>query len=352
MKTFLKIVGGLVAVVVLLVVGVLFWAGSKRDEILHQHIETHLVDFPIPFPLSEQEIAQLRVERTPRPAPDAVPPAPVPEGVAPTPAPDPLAGVDLKAIALERAIARGKHLVDSRFACKECHGANFGGGIMVDAPPIGHLYGVNITTGKGGQTEGFKPSDWDRIVRHGVLRDGRPAMMPSSDFFGMSDHELSDIVSYVRSVPPVDKEIARPTFGPVGTILVATGKLPISAIEKKEHKAAHPVEPPDTSVTVEFGKHMLQVCTGCHRENLAGGPITGGDPSWPPSLNLTPHAEGLAGWTFADFEKVLKSGQRRDGTPLRVPMKAMAAYAGNLTDTELKAMWLYLQSLPPTPTGK
>ena len=31
------------------------------------------------------------------------------------------------------------------------------------------------------------------------------------------------------------------------------------------------------------GKHLVQVCTGCHRSNLSGGPVPGGDPKWPPA---------------------------------------------------------------------
>ena len=41
----------------------------------------------------------------------------------------------------------------------------------------------------------YEPADWDRIVRHGLLSDGRPAAMPSEDFQMMSDQELSDIIA-------------------------------------------------------------------------------------------------------------------------------------------------------------
>lgn len=353
MKTLLKVVGALVALLLVVAIGGYAWARSTSSAIMAKHYETHKVDFPIPFPLTDAEIAQLRAERTPKPAPDAVPTAATPPAdgaAAPAPPPDPLAGVDLKAIAQERAVASGKHLIESRFACIECHGKDLGGGTMVDSPPVGRMFGVNLTSGKGGQVANYKAADWDRIVRHGVLPDGRPAMMPASDFFGMSDHELSDVISYIRTIPPVDKEVPRPTLGPVFMVLLASGKVPSSAEMKGDHQKAHPVEPPATDVTVEFGKHMMQVCTGCHTESLAGGPIEAGPPDWPPAANLTPHAEGLAGWKYEDFAKAMKDGKRKDGTPLRVPMKAMAQYAANLSETELKAMWMYLQSVPPKPS--
>ena len=72
---------------------------------------------------------------------------------------------------LTRAIERGRHLVMSRYVCVECHGQNFGGGTMIDAFPIGTLLGPNITTGRGGRTANYKATDWDHIVRHGILPD-------------------------------------------------------------------------------------------------------------------------------------------------------------------------------------
>ena len=68
---------------------VYLWAGSTAASKLAEIGETHEVDFPIPFPLTEAEIEALRKERA-----AAMPePAPAVEG-APAPAkPDPLAMV-------------------------------------------------------------------------------------------------------------------------------------------------------------------------------------------------------------------------------------------------------------------
>jgi hypothetical protein len=78
----------------------------------------------------------------------------------------------------------------------------------------------------------------------------------------------------------------------------------------------------------------------------------GGDPSWPPARNLTPHADGLAGWTLDDFRRVLFQATRPDGTPIRAPMDAMVPFAENMTDVEIEALWAYLQSAPPAPTPR
>jgi mono/diheme cytochrome c family protein len=338
-KTVAKLLAALVAVVVLFGAGGFVWAKSASSDRLSKVFETHRVDFPIPFPLTESEIAELRAAKQA-------------EAGEADKEKDVMASVDLAAVAKERAIERGKHLVEARYACIECHGKNFGGGTMIDTPPIGTIKGMNLTLGEGGVVSKYTAADWDRIVRHGVLPEGRPAAMPSSDYFGMSDHELSDIIMYVKTFPPVNATVPRPTLGPVGTVLMATGKLPLSAYDLKDHQVAHLVTPPKAEVSDDFGKHLLLVCTGCHRTDFSGGPVAAGDPAWPPASNLTPHTQGLAGWTYDDFLGALRQAKRKDGTALRPPMSLMKDYADKMTDTELKAMWAYLQKVPakPTPT--
>lgn len=315
--------------------GTMAWARSTATERLAKKPQVHSVDFAIPFPLGEAEVAALRQERT---TPET------PEGT------DVLAGVDLGALASERAAARGKYLVEARYVCVECHGYDFGGGTMVDDPAIGTLKGRNLTLGKGGVTAQYKAADWDRMVRHGVKPDGTLTVMPSIDYREMTDHELSDIVSYIRSLPPVDADVPPPTFGPVGYLLTALGKINLSG-EQLPHDRPHAVEPPAEN-TPDFGKHVAAVCAGCHNPEFTGGPIVGGPPDWPPAKNLTPHAEGLAGWTFADFSRALRDGVGKNGQPLRAPMSNMPTYAKRMSDRELQAMFEYLQSLPARPTVK
>jgi mono/diheme cytochrome c family protein len=349
MKRVLQVLAVLAVLLVVLVVGVYGYLNMALGNRFAQTFETHSIDLPTPMPLTEAELQALREEKLAEmaPAEGEEPAPPLAEGEEPV---DVLADVDLDALALERALERGKHLVEARFACVECHGRDFGGGKMVDDGAMGQWLGPNLTMGEGSKTRDYKMSDWDRIVRHGVKPDGTPAMMPSEDFFGMSDQELSDIVTYVRSFPPVDKTMAPVSFGPIGMVLAATGQLPLSA-EHHDHQAAHEALPPETAVSVEFGKHLVQVCTGCHRPELNGGPIPIGPPDWPPARNLTPHEQGLAGWTAEEFATAMQTGKRRDGTDFLAPMNLMTPYANEMTDVELQALFMYLQSLEGKPTG-
>jgi mono/diheme cytochrome c family protein len=318
MNKLLKTVGLSLVGIVVIVLGVLAWAGATTSHLRAQTIATHEVSFAIPFPLDSAEVAT--------------------HGLAPAAA---------QQMAQERAVARGKHLLTSRYTCTGCHGANFGGGVMVDAPPIGRLLAPNLTLGAGSHTLAYQPRDWDRIVRHGVLPDGHPAVMPSVDFQHMSDQELSDIVSYIRSLPPVDHTVPRSTFGPLGSILVATGQIQLPATMIASHTTPHDVFPPAETATAAFGAHLASICTGCHGAQLAGGPIAGGDPSWPPARNLTPDATGLKGWTYEQFAAALTQGRRPDGTKLRAPMSEIVEYAKGMNDVEVRALWSYLQSIPP-----
>jgi len=342
--------GGVLVLILVGVAGVGYgWASARASSTLSQVFETHEVDFPVPMPTAPDDRAGGPAEAIGEvdPGADIV----EVEGVHGDEA-DPAPEVALAQTDLELAIARGRHLVSARYACADCHGENFGGGVMIDDPAMGRLLGPNLTTGAGSAVADYRVADWDRIVRHGVRKDGRPALMPSEDFMAMSDRELSDIIAYIRSLPPVDNTVPPSELGPVGKLLVATGRFPISAEMIEAHDAAHRVEPPAEEETVEFGAHLAKVCTGCHRQDLAGGPIVQGPPSWAPASNLTPHETGLVGYDLQTFERVMRTGIRRNGEPVREPMNIITAYASNMTETEIKALWLYLEALPPTPQGR
>ena len=100
--------------------------------------------------------------------------------------------------------------------------------------------------------------------------------------------------------------------------------------------------------SIEYGRYLAQVsgCHGCHGTGLSGGRVAG-PPDLPLASNLTP--AGLAAWTEADFVRALREGRRPDGSAINefMPWRGYGA----MTDTELHALWLYLRSVPPRPTG-
>ena len=331
MRRALKYVAWALAALLAIALAACFWAYQVATSRYETQWSIHTADFPIPFPLREEDLAALRAERI----------------AAGAPANEPLAGVDLQAIARERAGRRGQHLVESRTGCNNCHGKDFGGATVIDAAVVGHWVAPNLTAGEGSVTKGFTANDWDRAVRHGVRHNGRTSSMPVVEFLNLTDRELSDIVAYIRSAPPVNRDMGAVRLGPVFAFLIATDPKMLGAFGI-DHDKAHVVEPPIESAGVELGRHIVQVCRGCHGENLSGGKLAG-DPDMPIVANLTPHETGLKSWNESDFIRAIREGKRKDGTTIS-RMMPWQAY-GRMTDTELKAVWAYLQTVPPREKG-
>jgi len=327
---------GAVGLLGLLGAGGAYWSVSAAAEArMARVVETHEVpDVPVPVPLTPEELAELGEARRAELGDT------LEEGA------DPLAGLDVDAIARQRAIARGERLVRVRYVCVECHGRELDGGTMIDDAMVGRVLGPNITS--GGRTKDYSFVDWDRAVRHGLLPDGSVSFMPAVDYQLLSDRELSDMIAYIRSVPASDAVVPEPSLGVLGRILMGTGDFLVSA-EIIEHDIDHEPMPPDEAPTASFGRHIAGTCTGCHGEDLGGGTIPGAPPDWPAATNLTPHDDGIGSWSKAQFFTTMRTMVRPDGTALQPPMKNMAAYTSQWTDLELEAMWAYLRSLEPVP---
>jgi mono/diheme cytochrome c family protein len=245
------------------------------------------------------------------------------------------------------SLQRGRHLAQTR-GCIACHGDDLGGAKVMDDPAMGRLYGPNLTVGGGGLSREYSDADFERAIRHGVGLDGRGLfLMPSTDFSRFTVDDMADVIAYVRSVPPVDRSSVPLRVGPVARALLVAGKIKISAAEI-DHAALRP-DVVDRGPTPAYGRYVAMSCSGCHGSNYSGGKIEIGPPDWPPAANLTPDAAGrLSGWTEADFIATLRTGRRPDGTELN---PVMPRSFGQMDDVELKAVWSFLRTLQPVPTG-
>jgi mono/diheme cytochrome c family protein len=246
------------------------------------------------------------------------------------------------------ALERGRHITQTR-GCMECHGPDFGGAKVIEDGAMGRLYGANLTRGTGGRVADFRDEDWVRAIRHGVAPDGRGLfLMPSEEYAQFSDEDLGAVIAFVKSVPPVNRANVPIQLGPVSRVLLATGKMKLAA-DTIDHAHLQPATV-TAAVTVEYGRYIAAGCVGCHGPNYSGGKIDIGPPDWPPAANLTPHASGhLAKWTEADFLNTLRTMKRPDGTDLN---PVMPKAFGQMNDVELKALFMFLKSLPAVETGK
>jgi cytochrome c553 len=242
-------------------------------------------------------------------------------------------------------LANGRHLAATR-GCFNCHGEDLGGAVVIDDGAMGLISGPNLTRGQGGLPAGFSTADLERAIRHGVAPDGRGLfLMPSQDYAHLTVDDMTDLVGYVASVPPVDRTGVPLRLGPLTRALLATGKMRLAAAEI-DHAALRP-DAVARGLTPAYGRYVAVTCTGCHGARFSGGRIAAGPPSWPPAANLTP-AGDLAKWTEADFIATLRTGRKPDGTAVN---PVMPRNFGLLDDTELKAVWSYLRTLPPVATG-
>jgi mono/diheme cytochrome c family protein len=174
--------------------------------------------------------------------------------------------------------------------------------------------------------------------------------MPSEFYNRLSDDDVAAIVAYIRSVPPVDREYPPSTLGPLGRALLVAGQLKgFMAAFDIDHAGPRDPTPP-AGPSAEYGAYLAIVggCKACHGPTLSGGVIPGGPPVPTPPPNITP--EGLKAYDEAAFFRALREGKRPDGsaidtTGMPIPMTKL------MTDDETRALWVYLQSVPPKPFG-
>ena len=215
--------------------------------------------------------------------------------------------------------------------------------------PIGTLAGPNLTRGEGGLGRTFADADWVRGIRHGVHANGTSLLvMPSEAFAFMSEADLAALIAYLKQLPPVDRAMPASALGPLGRALLVAGQLSILVAEKTPampYPAAVPSGP-----TAEYGRYLagFSGCLGCHGPGLSGGHVDG-PPDTPPASNLTPDSTGIEKWTEADFERALRHGVRPDGRPIDIFMP-WPNFSG-MTDDEVRALWLFIRSMPPKPFG-
>lgn len=246
------------------------------------------------------------------------------------------------------ALARGQHVATAISKCADCHGVDLGGKLFIDEAPVARLWATNLTRGEGGIAASYTDADWERAIRHAVGPGDRALLfMPSLEFQFLSDDDVGALIAYLKTVPPVDRAPVPNRVGPIARALLLKGGLDLVPAEKVEH-ATHPAPAP-VGVTPEYGRYLVEVggCRGCHGPTLSGGPIPGTPPDWKPASNLTP--EGIGHYTEEDFFRALREAKRPSGAPIDslMPVK----FTKDLTDDEIRALWLFIKTVPPKAYG-
>jgi mono/diheme cytochrome c family protein len=261
-------------------------------------------------------------------------------------------------------IARGRYIVRNVAPCAECHGAPeqradavtgaevaLSGGYVFDIPP-GKFRVPNITpheSGIGRLSDGAVA----RALRHGVGHDGR-ALLPFMEMQGLSDEDLTAVISYLRSQPPVANVVGAHEYNLLGKVVRATVLA----------NPVGPSQPPPAAsprgATAENGRYLVEsvaLCGACHtqRDRQTGqftGPHLGGatgftsigdeSRTWsPPNITTDPGTGRLAQLTEEQFVARMRAGRTIPGSPM--PWQAYQ----RMDEDDLRAMYRYLVTVPP-----
>jgi mono/diheme cytochrome c family protein len=319
MKTFLKVVGGLLLVVLALVAGALVWLTMKK---------------PAAHPPTAEKI-----EATPA------------------------------------RLARGEYLVQHVSDCMGCHSDHlltFGipvkpgtegiGGYIFDKKIgfPGVVAAQNITsdpdTGLGKWTDG----EILRAIREGIDRNGDALfpMMPYQHLRSLGDEDAKSIVVYLRTFPPQNHAVPPKRLD-----------FPLNFIVKFIPKPLDgPVPQPDPKDHLAYGKYLSTIagCYECHTPHddknrlIASEPYSGGwkmEGPWGTNYtaNLTPAPHTyMARATKEEFIgrfhafASMTAENAPPATPGRNTVMPWLAF-GKMTDDDLSAIYDYLKTVKPHP---
>ncbi|MDH5187390.1 MAG: cytochrome c [Rhodospirillaceae bacterium] len=109
-----------------------------------------------------------------------------------------------------------------------------------------------------------------------------------------------------------------------------------------------------TADEIERGRYIFDLagCAGCHTDKKSKGAFLGGGRKFETefgtfySPNITPDPNsGIGKWGSTDFIRAMREGISPDGFNY-YPSFPYTSY-NKITDDDLKALWAYLQSVPP-----
>jgi mono/diheme cytochrome c family protein len=262
-------------------------------------------------------------------------------------------------------IARGRYIVFGPGRCADCHAPESarpqllrGEDVPLTGGPgestyLGTWTAPNLTpdgaTGIGRVSDG----QLARMFRFGVNRQNRIGLPFMDAFADLTEADLVAVISFLRSLPPEPGVAPSPRINLLGKIALTY------FIEPYAPRAAPPESlTPEPSATYgEYVAKTLSGCSACHTaRSLQTGaylsPFFSGGLSFrsrlhPESMfvspNLTPDpATGhITSWTEDDFVRRFLHGPIFPDSPM--PWGGFR----RLTDTDLRALFRYLNSLSP-----
>jgi mono/diheme cytochrome c family protein len=258
---------------------------------------------------------------------------------------------------------RGEYLIRAG-GCIACHtdeqtlkdkGPVLGGG-RIFKTPFGTFYGPNITRDPVHGIGRWSDAEFVHAVKAGRAPGGHnyyPAF-PYTSFVGATDQDLADIKAYIFTLPAQAKPNQRHELSFPYNIRFGLTFWKWLYFDRRPFR-------PDPAKSAEWNRGAYLVshlghCGECHTPRnflgaarpslfLAGAPaIEGGV-----APNITPDPEtGIGKWSESDIATLLKSGLTPEGDVVGGAMGDVVFHGTSmLADADLKAIAIYLKSLPP-----
>ena len=257
--------------------------------------------------------------------------------------------------------ARGRVVFALAGGCG-CHTSRDGpvgaGGGQVPTP-FGTFYGTNITPDPNMGIGGWSDADIEAAIRAGVVRGAgveSPAM-PYYQYAGMADQDVSDLIAYLRTLPPV----ARPNRS-------HSGELPLArwAYRAWRWLFVPPLTPPRMAPAdgPDRGRYLVahvSICGDCHTpRNWFGAPdvaryLAGAaqGPGGDEVPNITPHASGIGEWSVDDVLSLLTTGMQPNFDNVQGVMADVIDGVGggpgykHAPERDIRAIAEYVRAVPP-----
>lgn len=246
--------------------------------------------------------------------------------------------------------------------CVACHtapgGKPFAGGLALQSP-FGVIHSTNITPDKTHGIGDYSFEEFSRVMRDGVASDGRhlyPAM-PYTSYAKTSDQDLRDLYAYFMQDVAAVAEANKPNglswpFSMRWTLaawnMVFHDDRPFKPVDGKDaewNRGAYLVEGLGHCGTCHTPRGFAYQEKGLDAGDdayLAGTVLNGSSP-----INLRgDKGAGLGGWSVDDIVASLKAG-RNVHSSVSGPMTEVVGNSTQyLNDGDLRAIAVYLKSLP------
>ncbi|HEY0825862.1 MAG TPA: c-type cytochrome [Ramlibacter sp.] len=258
-------------------------------------------------------------------------------------------------------VARGAYLARAG-NCMLCHtdrgGAPYAGGRPLETP-FGTVFAGNITPDAETGIGSWSAAHFRRALHDGRSRDGRLLypVFPYTHTTLVSGADADALFDYLRSLPPVNKPNRQHRLRWPYNTQAALAVWRLLYFDPGKF-TGNPARTPEWN----RGAYLVQGlghCGACHTtRNALGGTrgamdLSGGlipMQNWyAPSL-ASPTEAGLADWSLEDIMRLLGTGTSPRGTVLGPMAEVVLHSTQYLEPADLRAMAVYLKSLPPAAT--